>query len=377
MRKTEGPNPVRWGEGTDQSHRLGTGEVDASIYTDPDRFALERDRLFRRTWQVAGRTEQVPVPGDFLVWERLGQSIVIARQPDEGLVAFYNVCRHRGARIVSQSGHCETGRLTCPFHGFSYDLTGQLVSVPERASFDPAHLKDLRAAQVAVEVWGGWIWIHFEPMNAPPLKEFLGGLVDELSWYGMEDWKYYGGSTYVAEANWKVVLEGFLESWHTPTVHTRTVRGGFDVPRSTFATFDPHSMMVVPLAALDIDSAPKPVEHRQFADCQYLLFPGSFLNMFPNQGNLITVYPIDAHRTLCQGYVVARKTAPPGMEYEAWDESVERSIGLMDRIMEEDLSIAAEIGASKHSFGYSRNIYNTLECRISAFHRQVERFIAD
>ena len=136
-------------------------------------------------------------------------------------------------------------------------------------------------------------------------------------------------------------------------------------------------MMVVPFTALDIDSARQPIEHRQFADCQYLLFPGAFLNMFPDQGNLITVYPIDEHRTFCQGYVVARKTAPEGIDYETWDKSVERSIGLMDRIMEEDLSIAAEIGASKHSFGYLKNIYNTLECRITAFHRQVDQFIAD
>ncbi len=368
---------ARWGEGTDQSKALGTGEADSSIYTDPKRFALERDRLFRRTWHVAGRIEEVAEPGDFLVWERLGQSIVIARQGDADLKAFHNVCRHRGSRIVSESGHCETGRLTCPFHGFTYDLSGQLVSVPERSSFDPAHLEGLRTVEVAVEVWGGWIWVHFDPENAPSLKTFLGGLVDELAWYGMQDWKYYGGSTYVAEANWKVVLEGFLEAWHTPTVHTRTIRGGFDVARSSFATLDPHSMMVVPITALDIDSARQPIEHRQFADCQYLLFPGAFLNMFPDQGNLITVYPIDEHRTFCQGYVVARKTAPEGIDYETWDKSVERSIGLMDRIMEEDLSIAAEIGASKHSFGYLKNIYNTLECRITAFHRQVDQFIAD
>lgn len=366
---------VRWGEGSDQSAALGTSEVDASVYTDPARFALERERLFRRVWHVAGRVEQVAAPGDYLLWERVGQSVVIARQADGGLAGFHNVCRHRGARIVSESGHCESGRLVCPFHAFAYDLEGRVVHVPERETFDPARLEGLRAPPVAVEAWGGWLWVHFEPDAAPPLEQFLGGLVDELAWYGMQDWRYYGGSTYQCEANWKVVLEGFLEAWHTPTVHHRTVRGGFDVPRSTFATFDPHSMMVVPLAALDIDSAPEPVEHRQYADCQYLLFPSAFLNMFPDQGNLITVHPIDVDRTICQGHVVARREAPEGVGQTEWERSVESSIGLMDRIMGEDLGIAGEIAANRHSFAYQRNLYNTLECRIGAFHRQVDAWL--
>ncbi|MBJ22724.1 MAG: hypothetical protein CL933_25210 [Deltaproteobacteria bacterium] len=368
---------IRWGEGRDQSEDLGPGEVNASVYSDPQRFALERDRLFRNTWHMAGRVEELPDPGDFLVWEELGQSVVIARQPDAGLTAFHNVCPHRGARIVGKSGHCDSGRLTCPFHSFVFDLEGKLVSVPEKETFDPAQLVGLRTAEVAVGIWGGWIWIHFDPAKAPSIESYLGELVDEIGWYGMEDWKYHGGSNWVADANWKVVLEAFLESWHTPTVHARSVRGGFDVARSTFATFDPHSMMVVPLTALDIDSAPEPVEHQQYADCQYLLFPCAFLNMFPDQGYLITVYPIDENRTSCQGYVMARKTAPEGTDAATWDRSVESSFGVMDRIMEEDLSIAAEVDAMKHSFGYSKNIYNRLECRISAFHRLIDQFVAD
>jgi len=367
----------RWGEGSDQSKALGTGEADLSIYTDPARFALERDQMFRRTWHVAGRVEEVPEAGDFLVWERIGQSILIARQADGSLAGFHNVCRHRGSRIAAKSGHCDTGRLTCPFHGFVYDLAGRLVSVPQQSTFDPAQLVGLRAAEVAVEAWGGWICVHFDPENAPPLEAYLGELVDELSWYGMEDWKYYGSSSYAVDANWKVVLEGFLEAWHTPTAHAGSVSGGYEVHRSTFATFDPHSMMVVPLAAIDIDAAPQPVVHQQYADCHYLLFPSAFLNMFPDQGYMITVYPVDEQRSVCQGYVVARKTAPEGMNLEAWEKAVESSIGLMDRIMNEDLGIAREIAVTRHSFGHRTNIYNTLECRISAFHRQIEEFVSD
>jgi len=368
---------IRWGERADESERIGTSRGDPAIYTDPGRLALERERLFRRTWHVAGRVEQIPEPHDYLLWERVGQSILVVRQPDGSLAAFHNVCRHRGARLVKESGHCEEGRFTCPFHAFVYDAKGAVVAVPERASFDAAHLEGLRAAPVQVEAWGGWIWVHMDPAQAEPLEKFLGPLAEELTWYGMEDWKYYGESTYVVDANWKVVLEGFLEAWHTPTVHTGTVRGGFEPLRGTFASLAPHSMMVVPLTAMDIDSAPEPVIHQEWADCQYLLFPGAFLNMFPDQGNLITVHPIDVDRTLCQGYVVGRKTAPRGLDYETWDAQVARSHGLMDRIMHEDLGIANEIGTTRHSFANEGNLYNRMECRLTDFHRQVNRYLVD
>ncbi len=368
---------IRWGDGADQSERLGTSRGDPTIYTDPARLALERDRLFRRTWHVAGRIEQIPEAFDFIVWERVGQSVLIVRQPDASVEAFHNVCRHRGARLATESGHCESGAFECPFHGFVYDSTGNVVGVPERASFDPAHLEGLRAAPVRVEIYGGWIWIHMDPEIAEPLSEFLGPLADELDWYGMEDWKYYSESTYRVDANWKVVLEGFLEAWHTPTVHTGTVRGGFEPLRGTFASLAAHSMMVVPITALDIDSAPEPVVHQAWADCQYLLFPTAFINMFPDQGNLITVHPINAEQTLCQGYVVGRSKAPAGMDYEKWDASVARSQGLMDRIMAEDLAISNEIGATRDSFANEGNLYNTHECRITHFHQQLDKYLVD
>lgn len=366
----------RWGPGADQSEVLATGGVSADVYRDGARYALERERLFRRVWHVAGRVEEIPSPGDYLLWERIGQSVVIMRKADGGLAAFHNVCRHRGVRIVRESGHCANGRLTCPFHAFVYDEEGRVVHVPERETFDADRIEGLRANPVAIESWGGFLWIHLDPDEAPSLSAFLGELDPELSWYRMDEWRYVGGSTYHADANWKVVLEGFLEAWHTPTVHANSTRGGFDVERSTFATFAPHSMMVVPLTALDIDSAPEPVEHRQYADCQYLLFPNAFINMFPESGYLITVNPVDETHTICQGYAIARKTPPEGVDQAAWDRSVETSIGVMDRIMGEDLTIASEIARNRDSFGYHENLYSTLECRLSDFHEQVDRYLA-
>jgi phenylpropionate dioxygenase-like ring-hydroxylating dioxygenase large terminal subunit len=366
---------ARWGEGTDQSRLVGPGRIDKSVYTDPERLACEREKLFRRTWLVADRVEVIPNPGDFLVWERIGQSVIIARLEDGSLSAFHNVCRHRGARIAAEGGHCDTGRLSCPFHGFNYDLRGNVVSVPERDSFDPAHLEGLRAVPVAIDTWQGFIWLNFDPENCEPLDVFLGPLKDELGWYGMDEWKFYGGNSWTANANWKVVLEGFLEAWHTPTTHKATVRGGFDVPRSSFSLLDRHSMMVVPITRNDIDSAPKPIEHRAIADCQYLAFPNTFANMFPDLGNLVSMYPIDENTTLAQGWVVARREAPEGVDYAKFDADTKRSLGLTDRIMAEDLFISNQIGVNRDSFGYQGNIYNTLECRITAFHQEIEKYL--
>ena len=145
----------------------------------------------------------------------------------------------------------------------------------------------------------------------------------------------------------------------------KTLPGGVDVPRTTYASFEPHSMMVIPLNDSRIEEAPRPVVHQAYAVCHYHVFPFAFFNNYPDQGYLTTVYPIDEQRTLMEGFVVARKTAPEGVDYQKWDARVASSIGYMDRIVEEDLAIAAEIGAAKDSFGNRGNLYSTLECRIS------------
>ena len=363
----------RWGEGADEAPRIGPGQQkDPHVYTDPERLTLEREHVFRHTWHIAGHQSEIPAPGDFKVWERFGQSVVIARQADGSLAAFHNVCRHRGARIAAEGGACPDGRLTCPFHGFAYDLTGKVVAIPERASFDPARLEGLRAHPVSVEVWDGWLCIHLDPPKAEPIDLFLGELREELGWYDMGSWAYHGSSTYVAEANWKSVLEGFLETWHAPFVHPSTIRAGVDVPRTTYATLGPHSMMVIPLEGGGIETAPAPVEHQAYAVCHYLVFAFAFFNLYPDQGVLTTVYPIDESRTAMEGFVVGRSTPPEGLTAERWERRVKGNIPAMDEIVAEDLAIAAEIGATRHSFGYAGNLYNTHECRIVAFHRELE-----
>jgi phenylpropionate dioxygenase-like ring-hydroxylating dioxygenase large terminal subunit len=362
----------RWGEGTDESRRIGTSRLgEPEIYTDPEHLVQERETVFRFAWHIAGRAEAIPKPGDYLVWERFGQSVVIARQADGSLGAFYNVCPHRGARIVAEGGHCDSGELTCPFHGFGYDLRGDLIRVPERGTFDPKHLAGLRTAEVAVDVWDGWLCVHLDPEHAKPLSEELGELTDELGWYGMGDWKYYGSSRCIAEANWKTVLEGFLETWHVASVHAKTLPEGIDVSATTYASFAPHSMMVIPIGSKRLQNAPQPVVHQALAICHYLVFPCAFFNMYPDQGYLTTVYPIDEKRTLLEGYVVARKTPPKGMDPEKWDASVASSLCYMDEIVDEDRHVAGEIGAVRHSFGYQGNLYNRLECRITEFHREL------
>ena len=118
---------------------------------------------------------------------------------------------------------------------------------------------------------------------------------------------------------------------------------------------------------------PPPVTERnpeRFAGCTFEVYH------FPDLGNLVAMYPEDECTTVLQSWTVARKQAPPGVDYEKYDAEMTRSLGLTDRIMAEDLFISEEIGANRDSFAYTRNIFNTLECRLTAFHQEIEKYLA-
>jgi len=266
-------------------------------YADPAVLRLERDRIFRRTWQYAGRTEQVVEPGSFLTSDAGGIPIVVVRGKDSALRAFLNVCRHRGSLICEGEGKCAT--LQCPYHAWTYELDGTLRAAPRadrEASFDRSEL-GLRPVQV--DAWGPFVFVNPDP-DAAPLAETLGGLPELVASVGFElDSLRFLKRTHSAyEANWKVCCENFLECYHCQVAHpafSKVVDVSVDayvlessrwfstqlgpVRESWSGDFDPRGQ----------------VERGQF----HFLWPNLTINMMPGHPNLSIgpVVPLDAERS--------------------------------------------------------------------------------
>jgi phenylpropionate dioxygenase-like ring-hydroxylating dioxygenase large terminal subunit len=210
--------------------------IPAERYCDDAMFALERDRIFGRGWLFAGHVSQVAQAGDYLRFDRTGSPIVIVRGADDELRAFYNSCRHRGAPVVRDE--CGTAkRLTCQYHSWSYGLDGGLRAVPERRNFVDLDDGSLGLAPVRCETNDGWIFVTEDP-DAPPLAVSLEPVTAQMAEIDGESLRRFGTQTHRIEANWKVVVDAFLEVYHVRTVH----------PDNAALLYDDHAVTVEMLA---------------------------------------------------------------------------------------------------------------------------------
>ena len=131
--------PVK-GKDVQSQYPLPPRTIEARFYLDEAQYRREMEIIFMQTWLPACSSKELANPRDYVVWDRLRQSVVIVRQLDGSLKAWHNVCQHRGARLVDKSGSCRYGKFKCPWHGFSYDLAGVCTGVPLRESFDEREL---------------------------------------------------------------------------------------------------------------------------------------------------------------------------------------------------------------------------------------------
>jgi len=141
--------------------------IDARFYLDEEQYKREMEHVFLKSWFPACSSKELAKPRDFVVWDRLQQSIVIVRLDDGSIGAWHNVCQHRGARLVEKSGHCRYGKFKCPWHGFAYDLEGKCTTVPLRESFDEKELAGLRTPPVRAFEWNGLIWVTLSEATPP------------------------------------------------------------------------------------------------------------------------------------------------------------------------------------------------------------------
>lgn len=194
--------------------------IPAGDYKNETLEGRERHGLWPRVWQIVCRIEELPEVGSFVNYEIGEESIIVIRTGPEVIRAFYNVCQHRGRRLCDE----ERGRLKgfyCRFHGWRYDLEGKLFHVHDRedwngsAGFDE---RELGLKQVRVALWGGWVWIN-QDASAEPLSAYLGEVADALQPFEFENCRRLWWKTIIAPVNWKVVIEAFIEGYHTFATH--------------------------------------------------------------------------------------------------------------------------------------------------------------
>ncbi len=219
--------------------------VPVSVYTDPERDAAERRVLFLRLPIVAGLSCDVPEPGDQMTFDALGRSILIMRGKDGMLRAFLNACRHRAARLVKDCGHAT--RISCPFHGWTYDLEGKLVGVPGRVAFDGVERAELSLQAVPIQEWNGLILVKGDPDAGPiDADSFFAPIADEIRQLGLDKMVPVKKDVVPVAANWKFAQDTFFEGYHFKTLHPTTIGAAAYGNVTIHDAFGPHQRVMMP-----------------------------------------------------------------------------------------------------------------------------------
>lgn len=204
-------------DGRDTSNLRGD-RITGDRYYSQEFAQKEWDHLWTKIWHVAGRLADIPQAGDYLVHNFKKESVIAVRQDDGSIRAFYNSCRHRGMRLVSESSSTE--EFHCPYHGWRYSKDGALVFAQDNKTDFPQGdpCEKLRLNELKCETWGGFVWYSMDP-DAQPLATYLEPLPEVFKNYPMDTAVRVAWYRIELNANWKFVTDNFSESYHTRTAH--------------------------------------------------------------------------------------------------------------------------------------------------------------
>ncbi len=374
---TRGDAPPRIGPGVPLVPDYGPSLLDRAVYTDVVRFELERERVLTRSWLLAGRSSDLVEAGDWISFEGHGETVVITRQPGGGLAAFQNVCQHRGPAIVGPESGSKARRFKCPYHGWTYDTTGQLVGVPERDTFDPEHLAGVCAPPVAVDEWGGWVWINLLGPEAPTLSEWIGPeITNDLGRFRMEDMILLAKLEWDLPVNYKAVVDGFNEVYHTTELHHSAPEFTKSARQTTFHFVGRNSMMFVPRPAT-LDQLWETLDHQRYTICHYVVFPNTVFNCNPEQIQVFNPIPIDVDHTrfICWELIYPGDEDDP--EYEEYLNHTMSHWNVLQDVVAEDVAIYQQLARTKRASGYRRNILSDRECKIGKYHEVMDAMIRE
>lgn len=197
----------------------GSMTLPQKYYTADETFALEKERIFRGYWMCLGHQSRIPNAGDYFVQSPLGESLIVVRDKQGGVRAFYNVCRHRGTRICEQAEGRFSGSIQCSYHAWTYGLDGSLIGAPFMKELKDFRWEDFPLRAAPVHLWEGFIFVNLGLGAVPPFEETYAPLIGRLGRWNMGGLKSHQRIAYDVKSNWKYIFQNFNECYHCPTIH--------------------------------------------------------------------------------------------------------------------------------------------------------------
>jgi glycine betaine catabolism A len=346
----------------------------ARYYTSEPVFREEMERFYFTNWVCAGRADTIPAAGGYFVREIAGESVIVVRDSAGAVRAFYNVCRHRGTRICTDSEGHFGGRIRCPYHGWTYGLDGQLRGAPQMAEADfDAEKYPLHAIHTGI--WDGHIFLNLS-RDPEPLARQLADLPEKFAAWRMQDLRLYKRIAYDVRANWKLVILNYNECLHCPLVHpalsrlTDSLGADNQAPQPTYLggvmgfSGGAETMSVDGKRRRDFLPGLDDIQRRQVH--YYTVYPNLLLSLHPDYMMVHTLWPkaVDHTQILCEWYFHPAELAKPDF---CGDDAVE----FWDTTNREDWRVVELSQAGIQSRAYTPGPYSRREELLHAFDQTV------
>jgi choline monooxygenase len=322
----------------------------ARYYTETAVLAEEFRAVFARTWQLAGRAEQVREPGQYFTATVGDEPVLVVRGQAEGggageLRAMSNVCRHRAGPIAKGEGKRPV--LQCRYHGWTYGLDGRLLRMPEMEGIECFDAASIVLPRFRVEDWNELIFVNLDPA-AEPLASFFGELPGDMPRHDYRGFRLAARKEWTLECNWKVYVDNYLEGYHIPIVHPGLFRE-LDYPSYRTETKGNYSIQFAPTRGAErIRVAEGEDEVRYF-----WIYPNLMLNVYPDNFSTNLILPLGAERTVTIFEWFFRDPDAPDVKKQ-----IEETIAFSDEIQLEDIDICEAVQRGLRSSTYDRGRYS-------------------
>ena len=349
------------------------------VYTDPEIFRLEQQHIFETMWNCVLRADALPSAGEWKTVTVGREEIIVVRTRKAGIQAYYNVCRHRGMRVCT-TAEGKSRTLQCGYHSWTYALEGDLVAAPNLTSMPDVNRQEYGLKPVHIREWLGYVWVCLA--DEPPSFEdtVLGevrtrfGEVQSIDNYGIEHLKLGESQTYEVQANWKLIIENFMECYHCATIHPELTevipefaeglasqRKNGEIHGASFGS-DVEGFTVDGSSGVAALPAIAPTQDRKYY--AITVKPQVFINTVPDHVIIHRMFPqSESHTTLVCDWLFLPEVIEQGMD-------ITKSVELFHRVNLQDFEACEQTQPSMSSKAYTQGgVLVPSEHHIAEFHQ--------